>query len=132
MRYRSFRCIFLCYCIKLFHFSCYRGNIWLICWWFLLMLCLTKRGCVISHIPYALKGQKLLAQGIALGNVGKNKVALKGQKLSISKLLPFQGDFVVFILKPRALPWARSFWAFSPTLLPLSGLMTHPHRDMLY
>ena len=23
----------------------------------------TKRGCVISHIPYALKGQKLLAQG---------------------------------------------------------------------
>ena len=31
--------------------------------------------------PHALKGQKLLAQGIALGNVGKNKVALKGQKL---------------------------------------------------
>ena len=26
-----------------------------------------KRGCVISHIQYALKGQKLLAQGIALG-----------------------------------------------------------------
>ena len=26
-----------------------------------------KRGCVINHIPYALKGQKLLAQGIALG-----------------------------------------------------------------
>ena len=26
-----------------------------------------KRGCVISHIPYALKGQKLLAQGSALG-----------------------------------------------------------------
>ena len=26
-----------------------------------------KKGCVISHIPYALKGQKLLAQGIALG-----------------------------------------------------------------
>ena len=33
-----------------------------------------------------LKAQKLLAQGSALGNVGKNKVALKGQKLSISKL----------------------------------------------
>ena len=32
-----------------------------------------KRGCVISHIPYALKGQKLLAQGIALGNVGKKQ-----------------------------------------------------------
>ena len=26
-----------------------------------------ERGCVISHIPYALKGQKLLAQGNALG-----------------------------------------------------------------
>ena len=27
-----------------------------------------KKGrCVISHIPYALKGQKLLAQGSALG-----------------------------------------------------------------
>ena len=28
-----------------------------------------------------LKVPKLLAQGIALGNVGKNKAALKGQKL---------------------------------------------------
>ena len=63
-------------------------------------------------LKYGLKAQKLLAQGIALGNVGKNKVALKGQKLSISKLLPFQGDFAVFILKPRALPWARSFCPF--------------------
>ena len=27
-----------------------------------------------------LKAQKLLAQGIALGNVAKSKVALKGQK----------------------------------------------------
>ena len=26
-------------------------------------------------------------------------------------------------------PWARSFWAFSPTLLPLSGLMTHPPKS---
>ena len=59
-----------------------------------------------------LKAQKLLAQGSALGNVAKNKVALKGQKLSISKLLPFQGDFVVSILKPRALPWAESFCPF--------------------
>ena len=52
-----------------------------------------------------LKAQKLLAQGSALGNVGKKQVALKGQKLSISKLLPFQGDFFIFVLKPRALPW---------------------------
>ena len=33
-------------------------------------------GCVISHIQYALKGQKLLAQGIALGYYGRNPVAL--------------------------------------------------------
>ena len=42
----------------------------------------------------------------------KNEVALKGQKLSISKLLPFQGDFFVFVLKPRVLPWARCFCPF--------------------
>ena len=35
-----------------------------------------------------------------------------------------QGVLLIVII-PRALPWARSFWAFSPTLLPLSGLMTH-------
>ena len=33
-----------------------------------------------------LKAQKLLAQGIALGICGCKPVALKGQKLSISKL----------------------------------------------
>ena len=59
-----------------------------------------------------LKAQKLLAQGIALGNVGKKQIALKGQKLSNSKLLPFQGDFFVSVLKPRAMPWARSFCPF--------------------
>ena len=51
-----------------------------------------------------LKAQKLLAQGSALGNVGKNKVALKGQKLSISKLLPFQGDFAFCQYYPGCYP----------------------------
>ena len=51
-----------------------------------------------------LKAQKLLAQGSALGNVGKNKVALKGQKLSISKLLPFQGDFAFYKHYPGRCP----------------------------
>ena len=45
-----------------------------------------------------LKAQKLLAQGTALGNVGKKQVALKGKTLSISKLLPFQGDIVAYML----------------------------------
>ena len=31
---------------------------------------------IASFYPYALKGQKLLAQGIALGNKGRNLVAL--------------------------------------------------------
>ena len=41
-----------------------------------------------------LKAQKLLAQGIALGYYRRKPVALKGQKLSNSKLLPFQGDLL--------------------------------------
>ena len=51
---------------------------------------------IASFYPYALKGQKLLAQGNTLGNKGRKPVALKGQKLSINrqytKLLPLQGD----------------------------------------
>ena len=43
-----------------------------------------------------LKAQKLLAQGIALGNIGNQQGALKGQKLyvlsGVLKLLPLQGD----------------------------------------
>ena len=35
-----------------------------------------NRGCVISHIQYALKGQKLLAQGSALGYYRRKLVAL--------------------------------------------------------
>ena len=34
-----------------------------------------------KYAPHALKGQKLLAQGSALGNHGRNFVALQGQKL---------------------------------------------------
>ena len=40
-----------------------------------------KRGCVISHIPHALKGQKLLAQGIALGIIAISKAPCKGKSL---------------------------------------------------
>jgi len=53
-------------------------------------------------LKYGLKAQKLLAQGSALGNVGKNKVALKGQKLyvlsGVLKLLPLQGDRFASVL----------------------------------
>ena len=95
-------------------------------------------GGVISHIqyalkeecvlhPHALKGQKLLAQGIALGICGCKLVALKGQKLSISKLLPFQGDFAFYKHYPGRCPGLGAFGLSARPRLPLSRLMTHPH-----
>ena len=76
---------------------------------------------IASFYPYALKGQKLLAQGNALGNKGRKPVALKGQKLSIirqyTKLLPLQGVLLNAVI-PRALPWARSF---CPLPFPSAG-----------
>ncbi|WP_259337661.1 hypothetical protein [Segatella copri] len=45
---------------------------------------------------HALKGQKLLAQGIALGNVGNQQGALKGQKLYV-----LSGVFKAFALSGR-------------------------------
>ena len=45
---------------------------------------------------HALKGQKLLAQGIALGMMAISKAPCKGKSLmflpGVLKLLPFQGD----------------------------------------
>ena len=95
-------------------------------------------GGVISHIqyalkeecvlhPHALKGQKLLAQGIALGICGCKLVALKGQKLSIPKLLPFQGDFAFCKHYPGRCPGLGAFGLSARPRLPLSRLMTHPH-----
>jgi len=37
--------------------------------------------CTVEITQYALKGQKLLAKGDALGNYDRQPVALKGQKL---------------------------------------------------
>ena len=53
---------------------------------------------MVEITQYALKGQKLLAQGIALGNYERK---------------PLQGVLLIAII-PRAMPWAKSFWAFSP------------------
>jgi len=75
---------------------------------------------------YALKGQKLQAQGNALGNMQARMSPCKGKSvIFIGKfmLLPLQGAFIPRHL-PRALPWAWSFWAFSPTLTYSSKLWT--------
>ena len=42
-----------------------------------------------KYAPHALKGQKLLAQGNALGNVGKNKVALFSAALKLLSSFSF-------------------------------------------
>ena len=46
---------------------------------------------------YGLKAQKLLAQGNALGIIAANKAPCKGKSFVYMKLLPFQGDFVLFL-----------------------------------
>ena len=64
--------------------------------------------------PYALKGQKLLAQGTALGIINGNLSPCKG------KSFEFASYFKAFALTgriaptttPRAVPWAGSFCPF--------------------
>ena len=54
-----------------------------------------KREEFSSSSPHALKGQKLLAQGIALGVIAISKSPCKGKSFinsGILKLLPLQGD----------------------------------------
>ena len=74
-----------------------------------------KRGCVISPnngSKVGLKAQKLLAQGIALGNVDKKQSRPERAKALILKAFALSGRLFVFVLKPRAMPWARSFCPF--------------------
>ena len=66
---------------------------------------------------HALKGQKLLAQGSALGNRCCSSAPCKGKSFknvaAVWKLLPLQGVITISILSiPRVLPWARSFCPF--------------------
>ena len=62
-----------------------------------------------------LKAQKLLAQGIALGNVGKNQGRPERAKAFNFKAFALSGRLRFLPTLPRALPWAKSFWAFSPS-----------------
>ena len=64
---------------------------------------------------YALKGQKPLAQGIALGNIHARLSPCKGKSIKLPmdlKLFSLQGAFILRTIH-RGLPWARGFWAFS-------------------
>ena len=62
-----------------------------------------------------LKAQKLLAQGSALGNVGKKQSRPERAKALKWKAFALSGRLRFLPTLPRALPWARSFWAFSPS-----------------
>ena len=76
-----------------------------------------------SYKQHALKGQKLLAQGSALGFLWvANLAPCKGKSFTyrngvsifircILKLLPLQGALLIVII-PRAMPWAKGFCPF--------------------
>ena len=51
---------------------------------------------------HALKGQKLLAQGIALGMMAISKTPCKGKSFKYTKLLPLQGDCFVYVITQGA------------------------------
>ena len=78
--------------------------------------------CTVEFNLHALKGQKLLAQGNALGINDIQLTPCKGKSFTyrrgfsifircILKLLPLQGALLNAII-PRALPWAMSFCPF--------------------
>ena len=76
-------------------------------------------GLVMIYVTisrHALKGQKLLAQGSALGNSCCSSAPCKGKSFkniaAVWKLLPLQGVITISIFIPRVLPWARSFCPF--------------------
>ena len=93
--------------------------------------------CTIEFILHALKGQKLLAQGNALGINDIQLTPCKGKSFTyrrgfsifimcILKLLPLQGALLIAFI-PRALPWAKSFCPFRACclygLLPFQGVL---------
>ena len=67
---------------------------------------------VLQVVKYGLKAQKLIAQGIALGNVGKKQSRPERAKAFNIKAFALSGRLFVLVLKPRAMPWARCFCPF--------------------
>ena len=56
----------------------------------------------VERKQHALKGQKLLAQGSALGTIAINKTPCKGKSFKYTKLLPLQGDCFVYVITQGA------------------------------
>ena len=78
--------------------------------------------------PHALKGQKLLAQGIALGIIAIGKAPCKGKSfencLILVKLLPLQGDKLASMITQGA--------ALGYELLPFQGVWNLPAKLEVY
>ena len=90
----------------------------------------STHSCIVDITQHALKGQKLLAQGNALGIMSVGNAPCKGKSFKIHlikkenslryvkflpvvlKLLPLQGARLATHKKTRALPWAKSFCPF--------------------
>ena len=82
-------------------------------------------------------GQKLLAQGSALGIKAFSDAPCKGKSFKIHlikienplryvKLLPLQGALHIGII-PRAMPWAKSFCPFRACGTKLAKLESRTH-----
>ena len=71
-------------------------------------------GCVKSHKWYAPKGQKLLAQGSALGVMHPKAKRPVRAKALIMNAFALIGRIIYNVRLPRALPWARRTLGFQP------------------
>ena len=74
------------------------------------------RGCVKSRKWYAPKGQKLLAQGSALGVMYPKAKRPVRAKAFIINAFALTGRIIYNIRLPRALPWAMRNLGFQPAL----------------
>ena len=75
-----------------------------------------KRGCVISRKWYAPKGQKLIAQGSALGVMQPKAKRPVRAKALIMNAFSLTWRIIYNVRLPSALPWARRNLGFQPAL----------------
>ena len=75
-----------------------------------------KRGCVKSCKWHAPTGQKLLAQGSALGEMHPKAKRPVRAKALIMNAFALTGRIIYNVRLPRALPWARRNLGFQPAL----------------
>lgn len=75
-----------------------------------------KRGCVISRMWYAPKGQKLIAQGSALGVMHPKAKRPVRAKALIMNAFSLTGRIIYNVRLPRALPWDRRNLGFQSAL----------------